>query len=108
MRIEPIGACRRESRARCDEDAMNAIVGWQNAGFNVQCALRLQLDVLLADFTRVSRDETCSGTLLARNNIPDSVLRLINPHRRLLVPDSLDLHPHPKFLRYHRDFVFKS
>jgi putative restriction endonuclease len=46
--------------------------------------------------------------LIARDRVPDTVLRMINPDRRLCVPARADLQPHPQFLRYHRDFVFKG
>lgn len=46
--------------------------------------------------------------LIARNGVPDTVLRLINPDRRLCVPVRTDLRPHPQFLRYHRKVIFKG
>jgi putative restriction endonuclease len=46
--------------------------------------------------------------LIARDRVPDTVLRLINLDRRLSVPERAELQPHPQFLRYHRDFVFKG
>jgi putative restriction endonuclease len=46
--------------------------------------------------------------LIARDRVPDTVLRLINPDRRLRVPVRFDQRPHPRFLRYHRESVFKG
>ena len=46
--------------------------------------------------------------LIARDRVPDAALRLINPDRRLHVPQRADLQPHSQFLRYHRDVVFKG
>lgn len=46
--------------------------------------------------------------LLARDKVPDTVQRLINPDRRLLLPRQEDLRPNPQWLRYHRDMIFKG
>jgi putative restriction endonuclease len=46
--------------------------------------------------------------LIARDRVPDTVLRLINPDRRLRAPARLEQCPHPQFLRYHRENVFKG
>jgi putative restriction endonuclease len=46
--------------------------------------------------------------LFARGNIPDPVLRMFNPDRRLLTPARPDQTPHPTFLRWHRENVFKG
>ena len=46
--------------------------------------------------------------LLKRASIPDNVLRLINEDRRLTLPDSPSLHPHRRYLEYHRQHVFKG
>lgn len=46
--------------------------------------------------------------LLARNRVPDSIDRLINPGRKLLDPERPEFRPHPQFLRYHRSHVFKG
>jgi putative restriction endonuclease len=35
--------------------------------------------------------------LIAKGKLPDDALRLINPERRLLVPDDLRYRPHPQF-----------
>jgi putative restriction endonuclease len=48
------------------------------------------------------------SVLIAPNRVPDTVLRLINPDRHLRLPARLDQRPHPQFLRYHRDQVFKG
>ena len=46
--------------------------------------------------------------LLKRNAIPGSVLSLVNRDRRLRLPDQGIYHPHPRFLEYHREHVFKG
>ena len=46
--------------------------------------------------------------LLKRGTIPGSVLSLVNSDRRLRVPDERIYHPHPRFLEYHREHVFKG
>lgn len=46
--------------------------------------------------------------LVARDRVPDTVSRLINPDGRLRLPGRAALMPHPQFLRYHRRRVFKG
>ena len=46
--------------------------------------------------------------LLARDRLPDTVGRLLGGNTRLLLPNRLALRPHPKFLDYHRQKVFKG
>ena len=46
--------------------------------------------------------------LVARNLVPSEFRRLINPEGFLKVPDDSRSHPHPKFLQYHRDRIFKG
>lgn len=46
--------------------------------------------------------------LLAKGRVPDSVSRLLNPDRMLLPPLRPDQAPHPLFLRWHRENVFKG
>lgn len=46
--------------------------------------------------------------LLARKQIPDTVGRLFNTDGHLLLPPSPEFRPHPQFLRYHRNEVFKG
>ncbi|MDX9859451.1 MAG: HNH endonuclease [Rhodospirillales bacterium] len=46
--------------------------------------------------------------LVARDRVPDTVLRLINSEGCLSVPPRPDRRPHPQFLRYHRHEVFKG
>lgn len=46
--------------------------------------------------------------LIAESSVPDTVSRLINPERRLLVPSRADDRPHSQFLDYHRREVFKG
>ncbi|WSH02371.1 HNH endonuclease [Rhizobium ruizarguesonis] len=46
--------------------------------------------------------------LIASGSVADTITRLINPERRLLVPTRADDRPHSQFLRYHREQVFKG
>ncbi len=46
--------------------------------------------------------------LIAGNAVPDTITRLMNPERRLLVPSRPDERPHSQFLQYHREKVFKG
>ena len=46
--------------------------------------------------------------LVARGDVPENVGRLINPDGRLRTPERLDQNPHPQFLRWHRENVFKG
>ena len=46
--------------------------------------------------------------LMAKDRVPEPVQRLINPDRRLRLPTRHELWPHPQFLRFHREEVFKG
>jgi putative restriction endonuclease len=46
--------------------------------------------------------------LIARGLVPDEARRLINPEGRIHVPDDVRMRPHPQFLRYHRENLFKG
>jgi len=46
--------------------------------------------------------------LLAKGKVPDTVQRLINPDRRMILPPQPDLRPNPQWLRYHREEIFKG
>jgi putative restriction endonuclease len=46
--------------------------------------------------------------LIADIGVPDTITRLINPERRLLVPVRADERSHSQFLQYHREKVFKA
>jgi putative restriction endonuclease len=46
--------------------------------------------------------------LIAKGKLPEDALRLINPERKLLVPDIQRYQPHPQFLRFHRERIFKG
>jgi putative restriction endonuclease len=49
-----------------------------------------------------------SSVLVARDRVPDTVRRLINPNGRVRAPERVDLRPHPHFLAYHRREIFKG
>ncbi len=45
--------------------------------------------------------------LVSDNKVPrDTADRLISPIRKLFLPDDPRLHPHPDYLRYHRETIF--
>lgn len=46
--------------------------------------------------------------LLREEAIPGHFFRIINEDRRLKVPESPSLRPHPTFLGYHREQVFRA
>lgn len=46
--------------------------------------------------------------ILHASSVPDDVARLIRPEAQLLLPDDDTLRPHPSFLRFHREVVFKG
>ena len=46
--------------------------------------------------------------LMAKDRVPDTIHRLANPDGRLRVPERPELRPHPQFLRFHRELVFKG
>lgn len=46
--------------------------------------------------------------LLAKDRLPDSIDRLLGGNDRLLAPGRPDLRPHPQFLAWHRNNVFKG
>ena len=46
--------------------------------------------------------------ILADRAVPEAVRRLMPPDRRLRLPGLQELRPHPRFLRWHRDHVFKG
>ena len=46
--------------------------------------------------------------LKAKGHVPEPVVRLINRNGRLCAPNRPEMRPHPRFLRYHRENVFKG
>ena len=46
--------------------------------------------------------------LRAKNGIPEAIDRLLSPKGELLLPERKDFYPHPHFLKYHREQVFKG
>ena len=46
--------------------------------------------------------------LIAKSLIPDPIKGLINPEGRILLPADSKNYPHPQFLRYHREHIFKG
>jgi len=46
--------------------------------------------------------------LMVKELIPDPVKRLLNPDGKILLPADRRLYPHPQFLQYHREQIFKG
>lgn len=46
--------------------------------------------------------------LVSPHGLPDDLGRLLLPERRILLPESLEQRPHPVFLYWHREHVFKA
>lgn len=46
--------------------------------------------------------------LASPQGLPDDPGRLLHPERRLLLPEAMDQRPHPMFLAWHRENIFKS
>jgi len=46
--------------------------------------------------------------LMAKQLIPDPIKRLLNPDGKILLPADRRLYPHPQFLHYHRERIFKG
>jgi putative restriction endonuclease len=44
----------------------------------------------------------------AKGLVPDEIQRLLHPSGMLLVPKAEHLRPHPQFLKFHREQVFKG
>jgi len=45
--------------------------------------------------------------LVSPHGVPDDLSRLLRPMRRLVVPEASEQHPHPVFLTWHRENIFK-
>lgn len=48
------------------------------------------------------------NVLVANDSVPDQARSLLDIRRRLAVPDRAELAPHPEYLRYHRENIFKG
>lgn len=46
--------------------------------------------------------------LKAKSGIPEAMDRMLAPNGQLMLPKRQDFHPHPHFLQYHREQVFKG
>ncbi len=46
--------------------------------------------------------------LIARDAAPDTISRVIKPNQTLKLPARRDIFPHPQFLKYHRENIFKG
>jgi putative restriction endonuclease len=46
--------------------------------------------------------------LIAERLLTADTRRLIQPHKKILLPDDPKMRPHPQFLSYHRDNIFKG
>ena len=55
----------------------------------------------------VSVDDDLS-ILVAADRLPEAATRLLLPDRKILTAARAEWRPHPQFLRYHREHVFKG
>ncbi len=55
----------------------------------------------------LSMDENFT-ILKAKDRLPDTIDRLMNPDGKLRLPPRLDLHPYPQYMECHRETVFKG
>lgn len=46
--------------------------------------------------------------LKTKEGIPEAIDRMLKPEGHILLPDRPDLYPHPSFLKFHREQVFKG
>ena len=46
--------------------------------------------------------------LLAKRDMPEELGHLVQPHRRLRLPERPEWRPHPSYLKWHREHVFKG
>ncbi|MCY1035222.1 HNH endonuclease [Corallococcus sp. BB11-1] len=46
--------------------------------------------------------------LLATSGVPEELGRLVQPHRKLRLPERPEWRPHPSYLKWHREHVFKG
>lgn len=46
--------------------------------------------------------------LVAKDRLPNTVLRLLNENRQLILPQRKDMKPHRHYLGYHRENIFKG
>lgn len=46
--------------------------------------------------------------LIANHLVPEKIKNFVNPDQKLIIPDSFEFRPHPQFLRYHRENIFKD
>jgi putative restriction endonuclease len=56
----------------------------------------------------ITVDEDGQSILVAADRVPDTAQRLLTPQRRLLLPADPRAGPHPTYLKYHRELVFKG
>ena len=55
----------------------------------------------------ISLDEDFT-ILMARDSVPEPLQQLVNPDRKLRLPNRPEFRPHPQYLAYHRETVFKG
>jgi putative restriction endonuclease len=46
--------------------------------------------------------------LIAKRQVPDQVLRLLNSDGMAISPQKSSLRPHPHYLKFHRENIFKG
>lgn len=55
----------------------------------------------------ISLDEDFT-ILMAKDSVPEPLQQLVNPDRKLRLPNRPEFRPHPQYLAYHRETVFKG
>jgi len=46
--------------------------------------------------------------LLVEKAVPDPIKRMVNPNQKIILPENREFWPHPHFLQYHRENIFKG
>jgi putative restriction endonuclease len=46
--------------------------------------------------------------VVAKDRVPDQVRQLLNQNGKLVPPNDRNLHPHPQYLKFHRERIFKA
>ena len=55
----------------------------------------------------ISIDKDCR-ILMANNQVPEQMRNLFNRGGQLVLPSDRSLHPHPHYLKFHRERIFKG
>jgi putative restriction endonuclease len=96
------------NNGRCEIEAAHIVPVEHSGPDSVRNGIALSRTVHWL-FDRGMLSLTDEGEILyARGNIPPQLLRILNADRRARFPKDPVLRPHPKFLQYHRENIFKG